>query len=202
VRGGRRTAGGDGRHGQDHWSEAGGHGGEAGGHGGQATLSAVNAVVIHSGHPAAYDVLVGLHVLSAVIGFGAVAISGAYGAVGRNAGRRGARAQAAEEVQRYFSSGSAIEYLVLVAPLFGVAAMSVRPGGSEFGQLWVVAGLAIWVLAGGLLTAMVRPAERRIRAAGADVAAAVEDARRLTWAAAASDLLFVAALLLMVTQPA
>jgi hypothetical protein len=165
-------------------------------------LSAVNAVVIHSGHPAAYDVLVGLHVLSAVIGFGAVAISGAYGAVGRNAGRPGARAQAAEEVQRYFSSGSAIEYLVLVAPLFGVAAMSVRPGGSEFGQLWVVAGLAIWVLAGGLLTAVVRPAERRIRAAGADVAAAVEDARRLTWAAAASDLLFVAALLLMVTQPA
>jgi hypothetical protein len=165
-------------------------------------LSAVSAVVIHSGHPAAYDVLVGLHVLSAVIGFGAVAVSGAYGAIGRRAARPGARDQAAEEVQRYFSSRSAMEYLVLAAPLFGVAAMSVRPGGSEFGQVWVLSGLVIWVAAGGLLTAVVRPAERRIRAVGTDVASAGSDARTLMWAAAASDILFVVALLVMVTQPA
>jgi hypothetical protein len=48
---------------------------------------------------------------------------------------------------------------------------------------------------------VVRPAERRIRAAGDDLAPVAADARRLMWAAAASDLLFVVALFLMVTQP-
>lgn len=153
------------------------------------------------GHPAAYDVLVGLHVVCAVIGFGAVAISGAYGAIGRNVGRPGTRAEAGEDVRRYFASGSALEYLVLVAPVFGLAAMSVRPGGSEFGQVWAIAGTVIWVAAGGVLTAVIRPATRRIRQAGENVASVAADARRLMWAAALSDLLFVVALFLMVTQP-
>lgn len=154
-----------------------------------------------AGHPAAYDVLVGLHVVCAVIGFGAVAISGAYGAIGRNVGKPGGRPEAGEEVRRYFASGSALEYLVLIAPVFGLAAMSVRPGGHEFGQTWAVAGTVIWVVAGGLLTAVIRPAVRRIRRAGDDMEAAAPDARRVMWAAACSDLLFVVALFLMVTQP-
>jgi hypothetical protein len=88
-----------------------------------------------------------------------------------------------------------------VAPVFGLAAMSVRPGGREFGDLWAIAGIVIWVVAGGLLTAVVRPAERRIRAAGGDLTGARRDATRLMWAAAGSDLLFVIALFVMVTQP-
>jgi hypothetical protein len=159
------------------------------------------ATVIPAGHPAAYDVLVGLHVVTAVIGFGAVAVSGAYGAIARDAARPGAREEAVEEVRRYFSSASALEYLVLVAPVFGLAAMAVRPGGRQFGSVWALAGTAIWVVAGGLLTAAVRPAERRIRAGGPDLSSTGADARRLTWAAAACDVLFVVALFLMVTQP-
>lgn len=161
----------------------------------------LDGLVVSSGHPAAYDVLVGLHVLCAVIGFGAVAVSGAYGAIGRHAGSGRTRHQTTEEVRRYFSSPSSLEYLLLVAPVFGVAAMAVRPGGSEFGHFWAVAGVVIWVAAGGLLTAVVRPAERRIRAAGDDLPSVAGEARRLMWAAAASDVLFVVALFLMVTQP-
>ncbi len=161
----------------------------------------MGVVVISPGHPAAYDVLVGLHVLFAVIGFGAVAVSGAYGAIGRHVGTANSRPQAAEEVRRYFAVPSSLEYLLLVAPVFGVAAMSVRPGGSEFGEFWAVAGIVVWIAAGGILTAVVRPAERRIRAAGEDLAPVADEAWRLMWGAAASDLLFVLALLLMVTQP-
>jgi hypothetical protein len=157
-------------------------------------LSAVVAAVA-SGHPAVYDVLVGLHVVTAVIGFGAVAVSGAYGAIARNPGG------GPDEVRRFFRSRLLPEYLLLVAPVFGLAAMSVRPGGGEFGDLWAIAGIVIWVVAGGLLTAVVRPAERRIRAAGTDLSGARPDATRLMWAAAGSDLLFVIALFVMVTQP-
>ena len=159
------------------------------------------AAVIRPGHPATYDVLVGLHVVCAVIGFGAVAISGAYGAIGRQLDRPGARPEAREEVRRYFASGSALEYLVLVAPVFGIAAMAVRPGGSEFGQVWAIAGTVIWLAAGGVLTAVIRPAVRRIRRAGDDGREVAPEARRLMWAAGVSDVLFVVALFLMVTQP-
>jgi len=164
-------------------------------------LSAVLGAVSPSGHPAAYDILVGLHVAAAVIGFGSVAITGAYGAIGRATTAPGARPQAAEEVERYFRSGTGLAYLVLAAPAFGVAAMAVRPGGPEFGQLWAVAGTIIWIVAGGLLTAVIRPAERRIRHAGPEVASVAGEARRLMWAAAACDVLFAVALLMMVTQP-
>ena len=161
------------------------------------------------GHPAVYDVLVVLHVVTAVLGFGAVAITGAYGAIARHPDGAGAR-ERGEEVRRYFASPSPVEYLVLVAPVFGVAAMTVRPGGSEFADLWAVAGMVIWVGAGGLLTAVVRPAEGRLRAAaavatgpptGPPTGPERRDASRIMWAAAASDFLFVVAVLLMVTQP-
>lgn len=147
-----------------------------------------------------YDVLVALHVACAVLGFGAVAVSGAYGAIGR----RATAGDGVEEVRRFFGSPLWVQHLLLVAPAFGVAAMAVRPGGSEFGSVWAVAGLVIWVLAGTVLLAVVTPAERAVRLAlgpGGDVAASAAPARRLAWAAAASDLLFVVALMLMVTQP-
>lgn len=136
---------------------------------------------------AAYDTLVALHVACAVVGFGAVAISGAYGALGRRGGD-------GEEVRRYFSSPGRAEYLILPVPVFGAAAMALRPAGREFGQTWVLAGFGIWVVASALLLHVVRPAERRIREG-------VPAGPGLMWAAGACDALFVVALLLMVTQP-
>jgi hypothetical protein len=157
-----------------------------------------------SGHAAAYDVLVGLHVVCVVVGFGAVAVTGAYGAIARRTDVPGRAGDSTEEVRRYFSSRSPAEYLVAIGPAFGVAAMAVRPAGPEFGQIWALAGVAIWLVAAGLLVGVVRPSEADIRA-GADgdggPAGVVAGGRRLMWAAATSDLLFVVALLLMVTQP-
>ncbi|MBV9660714.1 MAG: hypothetical protein JO337_06115 [Acidimicrobiales bacterium] len=145
-----------------------------------------------AGHPALYDGLVAVHVVCAVVGFGAVAVSGAYGALAR-------RLPASEEVRRYFRARGWAEYLVVATPVPGVAAMAVRPGGSDFGELWVIAGAVIWVTASTLLLRAVRPAEAVIRA-GEHPASAL-GGRRLMWAAAVSDVLFVIALFLMVTQP-
>lgn len=158
----------------------------------------------HSGHPAVYDVLVALHVAAVVVGFGAVAVSGAYGAIGRRADSQHRRFESAEELRRFFASKSYVEYLLIAGPVLGLAAMTVRPGGQEFGQLWAVVGVVIWAVASALLLAVIRPAERAVRSAlrsgpGDGVG---RPARRLMWAAATTDLLFVVALLLMVTQPA
>jgi uncharacterized membrane protein len=185
-----------------------------------------------AGHPAVYDTLVALHVVSAVVGFGAVAISGAYGTVAR-------RDPNGDEIRRYFAGPIRAEYLVLVVPFLGAAAMGVRPGGREFGDLWVIAGAVIWVIAAILLLKVVRPAEAVIRKQDPGHRADVDPGHRadadpghradvdpghradadpghradmrfatgkagtrLMWSAAVSDALFVAALLLMVTQPA
>ncbi|MGC8511744.1 MAG: hypothetical protein ACP5P1_01705 [Acidimicrobiales bacterium] len=187
------------------------------------------------GHPLLYDIFVAAHVSLALVGFGAVALSGAYGVVGRKGPTR--------ELVRFISGRTWAEFALVAAPLFGVAAMGVRPGGSEFSQLWALGGLTIWVVASLLLVLVLRPAEGKLRSAvsqirvetlgssdpgevsqaggstamaGAGGPVASWDVRgdigleldvrvyatRIAWAGAISDLLFLGALMMMVTQPA
>jgi hypothetical protein len=143
-----------------------------------------------------YDVLVAVHVVSAVVGFGALARSGVYGATARRADRHEAR----EETARYFRSPGRAEWLIVPVPFLGAAALGARPEGADFGAVWVITAAVVWSLATALLFGVVRPAERRIRCA-AEVGAVAAAGRRLMWAAVASDVLFVAALVLMVGQP-
>jgi hypothetical protein len=164
-------------------------------------------VVVAASTHGIYDVLVGAHVVAAVIGFGSVAISGVYGASARRlrAGPQdGAdRPEAVEEIRRYFRGRNLVEYLLLVVPFLGVAALALRPGRHGYGDVWVVASEVIWVVAATLLLFVVRPAEGAIRrAAGTgDLGGAGRHGTRLFWASVATDVLFVTALAFMVTQP-
>ena len=144
-----------------------------------------------------YDVLVALHVVSAVVGFGAVALSGVYGATARHAGGP----DEGEEVARYFRSPGRAQWLILLVPFLGAAALGTRPEGADFAAVWVVTAAVLWLAAAVLLLFAVLPAERRIRAAGGRAGPTADAGRRLMWAAAASDVLFVAALVLMIGQP-
>jgi uncharacterized membrane protein len=202
-------------------------------------------VAARTGHPGLYDTLVALHVICAVVGFGAVALSGIYGGTASHPDRAGS----AEEARRYFRSPGRAEWVVLAVPFFGAGALGVRPGGADFGDAWVVGAAALWLVAAAVLVGLVRPAERRIRAGvasqnageppagrevgpgpapGRDVAASAAGSvattgddraptpgvasapdgdtrnagRLLMWAAAGCDVIFVAALVLMIFQPA
>jgi hypothetical protein len=66
----------------------------------------------------------------------------------------------------------------------------------------VVGAAVLWLVAAALLLGVVRPAERRIRTATSFSEQAAAAGRRLMWAALASDVLFAAALVLMIGQPA
>jgi hypothetical protein len=144
-----------------------------------------------------YDVLVALHVVSAVIGFGAVALSGIYGSTARHIDRPEAR----EETARYFRSPGRAEWLILPVPFLGAAALGARPQGADFAAVWVVVAAVVWLAATVLLLGVVRPAHRQIRAASSPEQTASAGSR-LMWAALASDVLFVVALVLMIGQPA
>lgn len=139
--------------------------------------------------------LVALHVICAVVGFGSVAITGVYGAGARHSDRT----KGDEETVRYFRSRGWPEHLVLAVPVFGAAAVAEKWGAHAFTRVWVVAGLIIWVAAAALLLGVVRPSERRIRFSGQPAASTA--GARLMWAALGCDVLFVAALVFMVAQP-
>lgn len=151
-----------------------------------------------------YDALVAAHVVCAVIGFGAVALSGVYGGFARRpVTQRGALPQDGrpegprDEVARYFASRGWAEWLIVPVPFLGAGALAARPSKGDFGDVWVVGGIVIWTLAVMLLLLVVRPAEASIRRGER----ALRAGRRLMWSSVASNALFVAALALMVTQP-
>jgi hypothetical protein len=151
--------------------------------------------VLATSDPVWFDVLVVLHVACAVIGFGSVAVSGTYGAAARKADQPAS----VEETRRYFRSRGWSELLILPVPFLGLGALAARPSQGDLGDLWVVTGLVIWLMAAILLLGAVRPSERQIRAD--DREGWLSGGNRLMWAAAACDVLFVAALVLMIAQP-
>ncbi|MDA8060832.1 MAG: hypothetical protein M0T80_00120 [Actinomycetota bacterium] len=140
-------------------------------------------------------VLVGLHVTCALVGFGSVALGGIYGFLATGGGNE-------EEVRRYFAAPLRLEWLVLVVPFLGAAALAVQPHGRGVLQLWSMLAAGVWLVAAVLLLGVVRPAEARLRTTTAQGARADPGAgRRLGWAGVATDVAFTVAFFLMITQP-
>jgi uncharacterized membrane protein len=144
-----------------------------------------------------------LHVVSAVVGFGAIFLTGVYAGLAR---RRGG-----EAVRRYFRPGpNWAARSVFLVPVLGVVLVWTSKGADRFAQLWVWVSLLLWVLAAGLAHVVVWPGERRIQqlvaespptGTGARQAELERACRRLERAAVAIDLAFVATLVLMVVKP-
>jgi len=155
-----------------------------------------------------YDLLVGLHALSAVVGFGAVGVSGAYAA----------RARAVTEprqdpgLQRYFHpSTNWAERSLLLTPVLGAIVLWAGDRSAAW-HAWPWIGLGCWILAVAIATGRCWPAERRIQTWLADVPvrgegpvpglAEFRDAcRAVQWGASATSLCFLVAVVTMIWQP-
>jgi hypothetical protein len=115
-----------------------------------------------------YDLLLVVHVLAALVGFGAVATSAWHA----RALHPGASPEARKAAQRFFRPGLNLPArVVYVVPASGVGLVVQSGGHFGFEDGFVVAGLLGWVVAVGLLEVVAWPAERRIaeelgRAAG------------------------------------
>ncbi|HEY3703208.1 MAG TPA: DUF2269 family protein [Acidimicrobiales bacterium] len=144
-----------------------------------------------------------LHVLSAVVGFGAIFLSGVYAGL--------ARRRPSGAVRRYFRPGPnwAARGVYLV-PVLGVVLVETSHGADRFAQVWVWVSILLWVLVAALAHAVVWPGERRIQqlvaglpptGIGARQAELDRACRRVERAAVAIDLTFVATLVLMVAKP-
>lgn len=150
-----------------------------------------------------YDVLVVAHVLSALVGFGSVGLSGLYASRARSARRPEEQAS----LRRYFAPGrNWAERSLLLTPVLGgvLLATGDRPAAS---QPWPWIGLGLWLLAAGVTSALCWPSERLLQAwfAGGgdrgDEAVLASALRRLERGASVVSVLFVVAVVVMIAQP-
>lgn len=149
-----------------------------------------------------FDLLLIAHVASALVGFGAVAVSGAQAA-------RLLRLPGAipDDLRRYYAPGinwaGRVLYLV---PALGAALVADSPS-LGFALPWVEAGLGLWAVSILVAEALLWPAERRIQRALAapegTVGAAwmAEDGRLVVLTSALVVGAFLGATVLMVAQP-
>jgi hypothetical protein len=164
-------------------------------------------MVFASLHPAAFAVVLAVHIATALVGFGGVAMTGIYGSWTR----RVTNPEDLADVRRYFSRRDwAGRSLVAVAPS-GALALWLDQGPGALGHPWAVAATGCWVAAFGLALRVIWPAERRVRSLF-DTVGPVEPAvpgpgerdrlgRRLIWATGTCDVMFAVALVLMIFQP-
>lgn len=154
---------------------------------------------------AVYTILLMVHVLCAVVGFGTMVVTGVQAA----RARRGPSAPGADGVRRYFRPGVNWAGRTLYGvPVFGFALIAASDGAFSSGDGFVVVGLLVWLLATLVAEVVVWPGERRIqaglmaRSGDGETAPALErDCRQVATAAAVLGVLFVAATVFMIGKP-
>jgi len=159
------------------------------------------AVSVNRG--AGYEVVVLAHVLSAVIGFGAVGVAGAYALV---LGRRGPTPEA---VVRYYRPGVNWAGRVLFAvPVLGFVLIGMShstQGGYAFSDGWVMVGLSLWAVAALAAEMVLWPTERGLQQLVAkgewEDSAHRSLTRRVAWLSGALLVIFVASMVVMVAKP-
>lgn len=167
-----------------------------------------------------FGVLLVLHVLAAVVGFGALVVSGIQGLLLA----RAADAARVDALRRFFRPGvNWAARAVYLVPVLGASLVADGRRQYNFGDAFVVTGLALWAATVLLAEAVLWPAERRVQAAlhpgdggrregaGADPVAGPpaeplpdgtrRAARRLAVGAPVVALLFLLAVGVMVARP-
>ena len=108
----------------------------------------------------AFHLLVLLHVICVVGGFGPMV----YRSVALDLGRRRGDAAAAGSLAVYGQISGLGEALVYLAGVFGLAAVAAGRTSVSFSKPWVGAAIAVYVVMVGVLHGLVRPAEKKYRA--------------------------------------
>jgi hypothetical protein len=158
-----------------------------------------------------YKVLLLLHILSVVVGIGAVMLNGVYAAQAQK--RPGPAGRAVSEANEAVSSIA--EYVIYLIPVFGLLLVMFSGGAWKFSQTWVWLAIIVYVLAIGISHSVLIPGHRRINAllsemeqgpppAGGpppQVATIEELGKRQAVAGMAANLLVVVLLILMIWKP-
>ena len=157
-----------------------------------------------------YKTLLVLHILTAIVGLGAVMLNGIYASPA--ARRTGSPRRAVSEAN--FSVSTIGEYFIYAIPVFGILLVIASDKAWKFSQTWIWLSLVVYVVAIGISHAILIPGHKRLNAlyaemedgpaAAADSPQAVEVgaiAKRMGAAGAILDVSVVIFLILMIWKP-
>ncbi|HVF74172.1 MAG TPA: DUF2269 family protein [Acidimicrobiales bacterium] len=158
-----------------------------------------------------YKVLLVLHILSAIIGFGGVMLNGLYGAQAKK--RKGTEGLAV--LESTIGVSKVAQKFIYAVFVFGLLLIVTSDETWKFSQLWLSASMGLYIVAVGISHAVVAKNVGRMRDLMAEMAAgpppaggpppqAAEMERRGKTVAAASmvlDVILVTILVLMVWKP-
>lgn len=107
-----------------------------------------------------YKTLLVLHILTAIVGLGAVMLNGIYGA--QAAKRPGPPGRAVSEAN--FAVSSIGEYFIYAIPVFGILLVVVGHPMWKFSQTWIWLSLLLYVIAIGISHSILIPGHKKVNA--------------------------------------
>jgi hypothetical protein len=163
------------------------------------TIHLLGSASVAHRRDAAYDIVLLAHVLSALIGLGAVGVAGAYAVVLQRSG------PGPESVRRYYRPGVNWGGRVLfLVPVFGAALILMSQGDWSFSDGWISLGLLVWAAVAVTAELVLWPGERRLQEAVAGDLPMAGFRRLCTQTAVLSAVfvvVLVAAAVVMVAKP-
>ncbi|HEY5165969.1 MAG TPA: DUF2269 family protein [Acidimicrobiia bacterium] len=108
----------------------------------------------------AYNIVKVLHILCAIVGFGAVTLNGLYGA---QAKKRGG-SEAAAIGQAVYRVSAVGEYFIYAVFVLGIGLVAMGNNLFDFGQTWVWLSMVLYITGLGLSHGVLRPRVRRMNA--------------------------------------
>jgi hypothetical protein len=158
-----------------------------------------SALAVDQARNAGYDIVLLAHVLSALVGFGAVVVAGAFALVLSRFG------PGSEAVRRYYRPGVNWAGRVLfLVPILGVVLVLMSHGQWSFSDGWIMGGLGLWALAAVGAEMALWPAERQLQQAVSEAAPAESvrpRCRAVTLMAALGFVILVTGSVIMVAKP-
>jgi hypothetical protein len=109
-----------------------------------------------------YKLCLVLHILCAIIGFGAVFLNGIYGAQIKARMQSGRGAEAIGIYEANVTVSKIGEYFIYAVFIFGSALVGLSDSVWEFGQTWVWLSIVLYLVAIGLSHGVLQPAVKRM----------------------------------------
>ena len=122
----------------------------------------------------AYKIVLLLHILCAIVGFGTVFLNGLYGA---EAKRRPGRGGLAIQEANLFVSKIA-EYFIYAVFILGIGLVSMSDDASKFSQTWIWLAMLLYIVGIGVSHGVLFPNAKKMRDLAAEMVAAGRRAAR------------------------
>ena len=109
-----------------------------------------------------YDFVLVLHILCAIVGFGAVFLNGIYGAQMKARLQTGRAPEALAIYEANLTVSKVGEYLIYAVFLLGFALLGLSDSVIEFSQTWVWLSVVLYLVAIGLSHGVLQPTVKRM----------------------------------------